>query len=361
VAVVPVGGHDREMTTDVVMPDPATLDRAVGILRAGGLVAFPTETVYGLGADATNPEAVGRIFTTKGRPLGHPLIVHIGSADVIDAWADDVPPVARVLADAFWPGPLTMILRRTERVPDIVTGGRDTVGLRVPDHPVARALLAAFGGGIAAPSANRYGRVSPTTAGHVRADLGDDVDLVLDGGPCTVGVESTIVDLTGDEPEVLRLGGVAVERLTEVLGSEPRIWPGADGSELAEVSGFASRPPSSRSPAPPRAPGMVASHYAPATTVELIDADSVAARGAALARGGRVVGVLAPHIIDGLPDEVIELEPAGGAEEYARLLYSRLRQADRLGLDVLLVVAPPETGVGIAVGDRLRRAASPRP
>ena len=284
----------------------------------------------------------------KGRPAGHPLIVHLGDAALLDAWADAVPPAAHLLADAFWPGPLTMILRRTDRVPDVVTGGRDTVGLRVPDHPVARALLGAFGGGIAAPSANRYGRVSPTTAAHVRADLGDAVDLVLDGGPCRVGVESTIVDLTGDEPELLRSGGVGIDRLADVLGAAPRVWSGGPGAATTA------------SAAAPRAPGMVASHYAPRAAVELTDDASVVARSAAALADGRVVGVLAPHAVAGLADGVIELEPAGEAEEFARLLYGRLRQADRLGLDILLVVPPAETGVGVAVRDRLRRAASPR-
>jgi L-threonylcarbamoyladenylate synthase len=316
------------------------LDRAAGVLRQGGLVAFPTETVYGLGADAGSPEAVGRIFTVKGRPRGHPLIVHLPAADLLEVWADGVPPTAKVLADAFWPGPLTLILQRSGRVPDAVTGGRATVGLRVPDHPVARALLERFGGGVAAPSANRFGHVSPTTAAHVRADLADDVDLILDGGPCTVGVESTIVDLTGDRPEVLRPGGVSAARLSEVLGAEPRQWSGQG---------------------PARAPGMLAAHYAPEARVEVVTAATVAARATELGATGLTVGVLAPRVLDGLPSTAVELEPAGGPTEYARLLYTRLRQADRLGLDVLLAVPPRAVGIGIAVGDRLRRAAAAHP
>ncbi len=343
------------------MPDPAALDRAVQALRAGALVAFPTETVYGLGADAANVDAVERIYAVKGRPVGHPLIVHIGSAEVLDAWADDVPPVARLLIDAFWPGPLTLILRRTDRVPDVVTGGRDTVGLRVPDHPVARALLAEFGGGVAAPSANRYGKVSPTTAEHVRADLGADVDVVLDGGPCPVGLESTIVDLTGDVPELLRSGGLTTARLVEVIGGDLLDRTRMGGSSTAtDHRDPGQGPEHDPGQASSRAPGMAASHYAPAATIELTTVDEVARRGAELAATGCVVGVLAPHAIDALADPIIELEPAGQAEEYARLLYSRLRQADRLGIEVLLVVAPPERGVGIAVADRLRRAAHPR-
>lgn len=316
--------------------DPTAIDRAVAVLRRGGLVAFPTETVYGLGADATDPDAIDRIFVAKGRPSDHPLIVHIAEGAAIDRWARDVPAVARILADAFWPGPLTMILRRSPLVPDAVTGGRDTVGLRVPDHPVARALLDAFAGGLAAPSANRFGQVSPTSASDVIADLGADVDFVLDGGPCRVGVESTILDLSGDEPEILRPGGVSRERLADVLGAAPGSWSGSG---------------------PARAPGMLASHYSPRATVEVVTEDEVVARSGLLAGEGRTVAVMGPRAIAGLADEVIELEPVGLGDDYARHLYARLRQADRLGADVLLAVAPPAEGVGVAVIDRLRRAA----
>lgn len=328
------------MTAPAATPDTDELAAATAVLRAGGLVAFPTETVYGLGADAANADAVRRIFEVKGRPSEHPLIVHLGSADLLDAWATDVPTAARLLADVFWPGPLTMVLKRSARVPDLVTGGRDTVGLRVPDHPVARALLERFGGGIAAPSANRFGHVSPTTAAHVRADLGTDVDFILDGGACAIGVESTIVDLSTDHLEVLRTGGVSLERLAEVLGARPDVWRGAG---------------------PSRAPGMHASHYAPSAQVVVVDADELADRATSLLDANQLVGVLAPVAMDGLPDGVVELEPAGDADEYARLLYARLRQADRLGIEVLLVVAPAERGMGVAVADRLRRAAARRP
>ena len=200
------------------MDETPEIARAVEILRRGGLVAFPTETVYGLGADATNPSAVAQIFAAKGRPAHHPLIVHLATADDLDEWADGIPTLARTLADACWPGPLTMILRRSRRVPDAVTGGLDTVGIRVPAHPMALALLRAFEGGVAAPSANRFGSVSPTTAAHVHAGLGDRVDLILDGGPSEVGVESTIVDLSGDAPALLRPGGLPRERLEALAG-----------------------------------------------------------------------------------------------------------------------------------------------
>ncbi|HEV7536585.1 MAG TPA: L-threonylcarbamoyladenylate synthase, partial [Acidimicrobiia bacterium] len=197
----------------MVSPDVA---EAVAVLRRGGLVAFPTETVYGLGADANNPAAVERLFAVKGRPRSHPVIVHLGDPMALKEWASEVPAEAWALAEAFWPGPLTLILPRADRVPDAVTGGAATVGLRVPAQPLALELLEAFGDGVAAPSANRFGRVSPTTAAHVRADLGSDVDLVLDGGMCRVGVESTIVDLSSAVPAVLRLGGTSTEALAEV-------------------------------------------------------------------------------------------------------------------------------------------------
>jgi L-threonylcarbamoyladenylate synthase len=327
---------------------------AVSVLRRGGLVAFPTETVYGLGADASNPEAVARIFAVKGRPRNHPVIVHLAEAVAVKDWAADVPADAWALADAFWPGPLTLILPRAALVPDAVTGGAGTVGLRVPAQPLALELLEAFGGGVAAPSANRFGRVSPTTAAHVRADLGTDVDLVLDGGPCAVGVESTIVDLSRGAPRVLRLGGLPVDALSAVLGHAVRVTAVAAG----EVSGVA--PPETAvvpADAVP-APGTLSSHYAPAARVEVLAARAVAARAAELLREGRRVGTLAPQRLDGLPPGVDVLPPAGGPQAYAQCLYQRLREADRRGLDVLLAVPPPEAGIGAAVADRLRRAAS---
>jgi len=335
-----------------VSPDVA---EAVEILRRGGLVAFPTETVYGLGADAANPAAVARIFAVKGRPRNHPVIVHLGEATAIKGWAAEVPPDAWTLAEAFWPGPLTLILPRAPHVPDGVTGGAATVGLRVPDQPLALELLDAFGGGIAAPSANRFGRVSPTTAAHVRADLGVDVDLVLDGGPCAVGVESTIVDLSRGAPRVLRLGGIGVEALGDALGRP------VEATRVA-LAGSGKEPqvePVSGEPAAPPAPGTLPSHYAPEATVEVVAADAVADRARALLAEHRRVGVLAPRRIDGLPPGTEALPPAGAAAAYAQCLYQRLREADRRGLDVLLAVPPPETGIGAAVADRLRRAASP--
>jgi L-threonylcarbamoyladenylate synthase len=317
------------------------VDAAVEILRRGGLVAFPTETVYGLGADASNPQAVERIFAVKGRPRSHPVIVHLGEATALKEWAAHVPAEAWALADTFWPGPLTLILNRAGGVSDVVTAALPTVGLRVPAQPLALALLAAFGSGIAAPSANRFGRVSPTRAEDVRADLGGAVDLVLDGGPCRVGVESTIVDLSRGRAVVLRPGGVALEALSEVLGYEVEV-----GSQPGNAPGAV------------RAPGTLPSHYAPQARVEVLAADEVVARAEALLGEGLRVGLLAPSPVPGLPGGLDALPPAGGAPAYAQVLYQRLREADRRGLDVLLAVPPPVSGLGAAVVDRLHRAAA---
>lgn len=329
---------------DLTAIDESEVARAVDVLRGGGLVALPTETVYGLGADASDDDAVRRVFAVKGRPADHPLIVHIADVERLDDWAADVPSTARRLAAAFWPGPLTLLLWRGPNVSDVVTGGRPTIAVRVPDHPLALAVLRAFGGGIAAPSANRFGKVSPTTAAHVRSDLGDDVDLVLDGGPCTVGVESTIVDLTGPRPVVLRVGAITAERLTDVL-AEPVLVHGGDAAPSASGGALA--------------PGMLASHYAPEARVHLVDVDEVdEVLVALLAADEGLVALLAPTVLPGVPDGVVELEPAGPPEEYAAVLYARLRQADRLGVRHLVCVAPPAEGIGLAVVDRLRRAAA---
>jgi len=314
--------------------DASLIARAVEILRAGGLVAFPTETVYGLGADATNPDAVGRIFAAKGRPADHPLIVHLASADALGDWALDVPPLATTLAAACWPGPLTLVLRRAPGVPDAVTGGLATVGLRVPAHPVALELLRSFGGGIAAPSANRFGTVSPTTVEHVREGLAGSVDLVLDGGPSAVGVESTIVDVSGDEPAILRPGGVPREVL-EAIGGVP--LPIRHGGEV-------------------RAPGMLAAHYAPDARLLLVPPDEQPRRAAELRAGGERVGVLA--FAPGGPIEDAAVVELGADEERAaRRLYAAIRELDAT-CDVILAWPPEERGLGLAIADRLRRAAA---
>jgi L-threonylcarbamoyladenylate synthase len=325
--------------------DPSALGRAAEILRSGGLVAFPTETVYGLGAHATDVAAVTRVFAVKGRPPDHPLIVHLPDADPgesLERWAVDAPLAAVRLAEAFWPGPLTLVVRRSPELPDVVTGGLATVGLRVPGHPVALGLLSTLGRPVAAPSANRFGHVSPTTARHVADDLDGDVDLILDGGPCAVGVESTIVDVTVDPPEVLRPGAIGSGRLAAVVGGTVVAW---SGDRVV------------------RASGTLPAHYQPTARVELSTVEEVAGRAAELVAGGAAVGVLAPeHVpglgdLAGLPGAVVELDPAGPPDAYARVLYDRLRQADRLGLDHLLVVPPPPDGLGVAVRDRLARAA----
>ncbi len=297
------------------------LDRAVALLRAGRLVAFPTETVYGLGADAANPEAVRRIFAAKGRPADHPLIVHLAGLDQLDSWANDLSDAAVVLAEACWPGPLTLLVERRRGVLDEVTGGRSTVGLRVPAHRLASELLTRFGGGIAAPSANRFGRVSPTTAADVLDDLGDAVDLVLDGGPCEVGVESTIVDTTVDPPQVLRAGGITVEQIEALLPSGVALPSGAS-----------------------RAPGMLAAHYAPRCAVRLAESRSEAERlVAAVGASSRTVELL------DLGEDLVRA---------ARELYREFRAADRRGVEVLVVVLPPARGLGWALRDRLSKAAA---
>ncbi len=313
----------------------ADIARAVEALRDGGLVAFPTETVYGLGADAANPVALERLYAVKARPAEHPVIVHLADGTQVDQWAGDVPDTARVLVSELWPGPLTVVLRRSRSVLDAVTGGGETVGLRVPDQPLALELLRAFGGGIAAPSANRFGRVSPTTAADVRADLGDEVDVVLDGGPCTVGVESTILDCTGDELVVLRPGGASRERIEDVSGQPV----------IVRRDGLV------------RAPGTLKSHYAPEATVLLVEREAIADRAEAVLAAGQRVGVLASGALPRLPSDVAVLDAPSDLEEYARVLYTRLREVDRRGIDVLLAVPPPDSGLGAAVGDRLRRAA----
>ncbi|MGW8881193.1 L-threonylcarbamoyladenylate synthase [Streptomyces mirabilis] len=316
------------------------IEKAAGVLRAGGLVALPTETVYGLGANAEDPIAVARIFQVKGRPPSHPLIVHIGGAEQLDDWVEDVPATARLLAERFWPGPLTLVLRRGRRVPLEATGGLETVAVRVPDHPVALALLSAFGGGVTAPSANRFGSVSPTTADDVRAELGDAVDFVLDGGPCEVGVESTIVDATAEIPSILRPGGVTREDLQAVLGFPLAV------------------PTSSRV----RVPGQHPSHYAPRARVVLVEPEKVVAEAELAQELGHQVGVFLPPSFAGAPVTVHAVVAVPGSmAAYARGLYGFLRELDQQGCDLIIAYLPAEEGLGLAIANRLRRAAGPRP
>jgi len=313
------------------------VSRAVQVLREGGLVALPTETVYGLGADASSELAVRRIFAVKGRPSTHPLIVHVASLDAARAWAHELPPAGEALARAFWPGPLTLVVRRSALASDAVTGGQDTVAVRVPAHPLALEVLRAFGGGIAAPSANRFGRLSPTTAAHVLEELGTQVDVILDGGPCTVGVESSIVDVTGAQPRLLRPGGVPREALEAALGQR-LLQPAAEAGV--------------------RAPGMLASHYAPRAGVWVVDAPSLdPAVREAQSRGQRLVALVpeGTPLRAGVPRLTVPTQ----ATAFARVLYARLREADAVA-DLILVVPPETSGLGLAVQDRLRRAAAPR-
>ena len=310
------------------MTDFPAIERACELLRAGQLVAFPTETVYGLGADASSPEAVARIYALKGRPSNHPVIVHVAQAEQMQTWATDIPQTAWQLAQQFWPGPLTLILRRAASVPLSVTGGQDSVGVRVPSHPVAQALLAAFGGGIAAPSANRYGQVSPTRAAHVREEFGTATPFLLEGGDCEVGLESTIVSLVG-APTLLRPGGISRAQIEAVIGPLAAAVPG-------QV---------------PRAPGTTVAHYAPATPLRWVEprllAAGVAAEAAVLARGPK------PAAHRGLWIRA----PADPAR-YGRDLYASLRALDRAGAPVILVESPPDDPSWEAVRDRLRRSAA---
>ena len=309
------------------------IDKAAAILRAGGLVAFPTETVYGLGADARNREAIARLYVAKGRPARHPVIVHIADVIQLQQWACDITPVAQKLARAFWPGPLTLVLRRAAGVHDEITGGQDTVGIRVPSHPMARLLLSAFGGGIAAPSANRFGHVSPTTALHVKQEFGDSVALVLDGGACEVGIESTIVDVTGSSPVLLRPGHISALRIRDATGVSPAM-PAA-GS--------------------PRAPGTLAAHYAPRTPLEIVQAGLMEKRAQELTRDGKRVAILAR--VSTLRAGTAWIAAPTEAAGYAHDFYANLRTLDAAGCAVILVEGLPDTPQWAAINDRLGRAA----
>lgn len=316
---------------------PAAITEAAARLRWGEVVAFPTETVYGLGALATCDDAVRRVFAIKHRPPDHPLIVHLAAARWLDDWARDVPPAATYLARAFWPGPLTLVLPRQPLASDVVTGGQDTVALRVPAHPVARALIEAAGA-LVAPSANRFGRLSPTLAAHVEEQLGAEVDMILDGGPCTVGVESTIVSVLADGPALLRPGGIPVAQIEALLGQEiGRASPAV------------------------RAPGTLAAHYAPVTAMEVLPGAELEQRIAALTGQGLRVVVMNRQCVPsfGAARGLLQWRPMpAAATEYARVLFATLHEIDKAGCDRLLVEAPPAEPEWLAVRDRLARAAS---
>ena len=321
------------------------IDDAAALLKKGGVVAFPTETVYGLGAEVSHPPGVARIFEIKKRPLDHPLIVHFADASWLSHWAREVPPQARRLAERFWPGPLTLILPRSRHVPENVTGGQETVGLRIPDHPVAFALLKELGPdrALAAPSANRFGHVSPTTAAHVREEFGDELDMILDGGPCQVGLESTIVGFNGQTAVILRPGGIQLAALMEVLNGNVVLSQGAER--------------------PVRVPGALPSHYAPATPLELLPADHLWRRVVELEAKGMRVALMgwqrySPPRHRPENESIVFSAMPGEPEEYARQLYATLRRLDRQHFDRLLVEMPPETAAWVAITDRLRRASS---
>lgn len=298
---------------------------------------MPTETVYGLAADVTDGAALTRVFAVKGRPAAHPLIVHVSGEAMLGTCVTGVPDGARRLVRAFWPGPLTLVLRRSRLVPDAVTGGRDTVAVRAPDHPLTREVIERLDRPVAAPSANRFGRVSPTTAADVEESLGEGVDLVLDGGPCRLGVESTIVDLTRDTPLLLRPGGVPVEAVEAILGAP-----------LPADSG------------PPRAPGMLATHYAPQARVVAVEAGDVGRLFAAMRPSVEACAVLCPTDIP-VPEGLARLDAGPNDVSYGQRLYTLLREADRRGIRHVIAVLPPATGIGTAVRDRLLKAAADVP
>jgi len=310
------------------------INQAVKILRQGGLVAFPTETVYGLGADAKNSEAVRKVFIAKKRPMDHPLIVHIGDMAQLSEWANEVSPTAIRLAKAFWPGPLTLILRKAPHVSDLVTGGQDTVGIRIPNHPVVQALLHAFGSGLVGPSANRFGRISPTTAQAVREELDTAVDWVLDGGQCEVGVESTIVDVSGDHPVILRPGMITAKQIEAVL----------HGPVMMSKKGA------------PRVSGSLEFHYAPQTRTYLITQDKLEDFLDTLTDEDLPCALLARNPPSFRRKQVEIIQMPVTAQEYAHDLYQTLRELDKKKLKQIIIEAVPDDLEWNAIQDRLKRA-----
>ena len=338
------------MQTELLPVTPEALARAGALIRSGALVAFPTETVYGLGANALNAAAVGGIFEAKGRPGDNPLIAHISEVGQLQSLIAVAPsPMARALMDACWPGPMTLIFPKSSRVPMAVTAGLDTVAVRLPAHPAARALIDAAGCPIAAPSANRSGRPSPTTARHVWEDMAGRIPLILDGGPCDVGLESTVIDMTGEVPRILRPGGVTPERIREICGSvavdEAVMRPLREGER-------------------PRSPGMKYRHYAPRGKLTIVQGGEAAVIGrisalydGALSEGKQpLVLALEGHIPAYAPRRCLSL--GANAADMAHALFDALREADRLGADVIFSEAVPADGVGLAVMNRLGRAAA---
>ncbi len=322
----------------VVRAPQTLIEEAVQILRAGNLVAFPTETVYGLGANASDPTAVRKIFELKGRPPDHPVIVHLDDPRYLHRWVREIPPCAQALADEFWPGPLTLIFPRADNVNDLVTGGQDSVGIRIPSHPLAQQLLTAFGGGIAAPSANRYGRLSPTRPEHVREEFGDEVPLILDGGESLIGLESTIVSCLDNRPRLLRPGFITLSQLTAVVGPvETRAGVAAD-EQL------------------PRVPGDRAQHYAPLTPLEIVPIEDLEARAGEFTERSEKVAVLAMRPPLQTRRYLTWVNAGKKPETYAHNLYNHLRRLDRAGCVRILVQEVPADERWAAVRDRLQRA-----
>lgn len=334
----------RVIAVDPVHPDPGVIAEAAAVLARGGLVAFPTETVYGLGARGLHPAEVARIFAAKGRPATHPLILHVTGTEMARSLASAWSPAAGRLASLFWPGPLTLVVPRAPHVPDAVTGGLASVGLRAPAHPVARALVAAVGEPLAGPSANAHTHVSPTTAEHVVRSLGDAVDLVLDAGPCTHGIESTVLDVTGEVPRVLRPGAASLEALRAVL-------PGVVFEGMLVASGDEAQRAS---------PGLAAKHYAPRTLVVLAAGSELAAR---LAEGtGRVAAITWSELAKGAArgaSLVLHLALPEEPAAYGAALFAALHEVDAAAVDLLVVEAVPDAPAWWAVRDRLARAARP--
>ncbi len=329
--------------------DAEEIKSASTLLKAGQLVAFPTETVYGLGCDASNLDALARLYRVKARPGNHPVIVHLASVEQLDDWAETVPPEALALAEKFWPGPMTLILKKASRVLPEVSGGQDTVGLRIPSHPVALALLKEFNSGVAAPSANRHGRISPTSAQHVQSELGDLVAKVLDGGSCSVGIESTIIDLSGARPRILRPGMITLQEIEAVIN---------EASQSNKSKSGKSKPEDDSSSVAPRVPGNLSSHYAPNTGLKLFSHANLP-RALATAESLQMkVSVMAfsePIKSSSILEwKQMSEEPA----ECARQLYAYMRQLDESGADYIVVEEPPELPEWMGILDRLRRAAN---
>jgi len=316
----------------VVRASQTEIEEDVETLRAGDLVAFPTETVYGLGANAADPVAVGKIYAIKGRPPDHPVIVHLDNPRYLHRWVSHMPPAAEILAAGFWPGPLTLILPKAEGVNDVVSGGQDSIGIRVPSHPMAQQLLTAFGGGIAAPSANRFGRLSPTKPEHVREEFGDSIRVLLDGGEAQIGLESTIVSCLDNVVRLLRPGFITQSQLEQFVG------PVVVGGDV------------------PRAPGDRVLHYAPVTPLELVASDDLEARASEIAEQDQKVAVLAMRPPLNAQRHMTWINAGKKADSYAHNLYSHLRTLDRVGCVKILVQAPPTDERWAAVTDRLQRA-----